>query len=566
MGKGVVDILAERGKLDAAAVARVRGVQGSSGERAAAIVTRLGLAGEGDVAAALAAELGITVVAPEDYPGRPVLADKVTESFLRKARVLPLSNSGPRLTLAMVDPHDRTAIEALQALVGKPIAPRVAVAAELEAALDRLYGTRRPGEGLGRIAGAFDRLEHALGRDDKERQRADVERVREAGADAPAIQAVQALVARALAARASDIHIEPGADRLSVRLRVDGVLGEIDPPAAALHGAIVGRIKVLARLDVAERRLPQDGRARFIVGGREVDVRVSIMPSVHGESVALRLLDRTQAPLALDRLGFSSATLDGLARALIRPNGLVLVTGPTGSGKTTTLYAALGQLAAPERKIVSVEDPVEYQVPDITQIQVKPEIGLGFPVVLRSVLRHDPDVIMVGEIRDSETAQIAIQAALTGHLVLATLHTNSATGSIARLLDMGVPGYLVTATLGAVLGQRLVRRLCPSCSQPMEAPPGLLERLGLSGERHGLRRPVGCKACAGTGYAGRVAIGELLALTPGLQQLVVEGKDAATLHAAACAGGMRDLRAEGLTLALAGATSLEEVLRVTNPI
>jgi general secretion pathway protein E len=271
--------------------------------------------------------------------------------------------------------------------------------------------------------------------------------------------------------------------------------------------------------------------------------------------------------LALDRLGFSAATLDGLARALIRPNGLVLVTGPTGSGKTTTLYAALGQLAAPERKIVSVEDPVEYQVPDITQIQVKPEIGLGFPTVLRSVLRHDPDAIMVGEIRDSETAQIAIQAALTGHLVLATLHTNSAAGSIARLLDMGVPGYLVTATLGAVLGQRLVRRLCASCGKPMEAPPGLLERLGLpGGGHHGLRRAVGCKACAGTGYAGRVAIGELLALTPALQQLVVDGKDAATLHAAACAGGMRDLRAEGLTLALAGVTSLEEVLRVTNPI
>jgi general secretion pathway protein E len=567
VAKGLVDILAERGKLDAAAVARVRGVEDRSGERAAAIVTRLGLAGEADVAAALAAELGLTIVEPAEYPASPVLADQVTEAFLRKARVLPLADAGPRLVLAMVDPHDRGAIEALQALVGKPVAPRIALAAELEAALDRLYGARRPGGGgTTRIADAFGRLEQALGRDDGERQRADVERVREGGAEAPAIQAVQALVARALAARASDIHIEPMADRIVVRIRVDGVLCEIEPPAAQLHGALVGRIKVLARLDVAERRLPQDGRARFAVAGREVDVRVSIVPTVHGESVALRLLDQARAPLALDRLGFSAATLDGLARALIRPNGIVLVTGPTGSGKTTTLYAALGQLEAPERKIVSVEDPVEYQLAGITQIQVKPDIGLGFPAVLRAVLRHDPDVIMIGEIRDAETAQIAIQAALTGHLVLATLHTNSAAASIARLLDMGVPGYLLTATLAAVLGQRLVRRLCPACSVPIDLPADLLERLGVAAAEGGaVRRAVGCAACGETGFAGRSAVGELLAVTPALQQLIIEGKDAAALHAAAQAAGMRDLYAEGLALALDGGTSIEEVLRVVSP-
>jgi len=569
VAKDLVDILAERGKLDPANVARVQGVARQSGERAAAVVTRLGLVGEADVAAALAAELGIDVAGPADYPAAPVLADRITESFLRTSRVLPLADTRAALVVAMADPHDGATLDALRALSGKPVKVRVALPAELDAALDRLYGRQRaataaeaPAAGAGRIASAFGRLEQALGRDDSERRRADVERVREAGAEAPAIRAVQALVSGALRARASDIHIEPQVDRVTVRLRVDGVLREIDPLPAELHGPLAGRIKVLAQLDVAERRLPQDGRARFAVGGREIDVRVSIMPSTHGESVVLRLLDKAQAPLALDRLGFSSAVLDAFARALLRPNGIVLVTGPTGSGKTTTLYAALGQLAAPERKIVSVEDPVEYELADITQIQVKPDIGLSFPSVLRAVLRHDPDVIMIGEIRDAETAQIAIQAALTGHLVLATLHTNSAAASIARLLDMGVPNYLLTATVAAALGQRLVRQLCARCSTPIELPQQLVQRLGIP--NGAVRRAVGCAACGGSGYAGRTAIGELLTVTPAIQRQIMEGSDAAALHATAVGEGMRDLQAEGLALARAGQTSVEEVLRVAS--
>jgi general secretion pathway protein E len=350
------------------------------------------------------------------------------------------------------------------------------------------------------------------------------------------------------------------------RLRIDGLLRDIEPPPSGLHDNIVSRIKVMAGLNIAERRLPQDGRFRVVVEGREIDLRVSIVPTLHGESLVLRLLDRVHAPLDLAELGFTGAIREQLTSLLNLPSGMLLVTGPTGSGKTSTLYAALQLLNSRERKILTVEDPVEYQLPRINQIPVRPAIGLNFATLLRSLLRQDPDILLVGEIRDLETARIAAQASLTGHLLLSTLHTNDAVGAIIRLVDMGLEDYLIAAVLKGVLAQRLVRCLCPACRKPYRPEPELLRhpRLAAASDAKAiLYRPGGCEACGGSGYRGRTAIAELLVFDEQLSRCVVARADAGALLAEAFAGGFVDLHSDGLSKAIAGVTSLEEVLRVT---
>ncbi|HVB18124.1 MAG TPA: GspE/PulE family protein, partial [Stellaceae bacterium] len=362
-----------------------------------------------------------------------------------------------------------------------------------------------------------------------------------------------------------DVHLEPFPDRLRIRYRYDGMLHEVDPPPARLQAAVISRIKIMARLDIAERRLPQDGRIKLTVRGHDIDFRVSTIPSLHGETVVLRVLDRTAVEFDYDRLGFPTDIRRGLERCLDLPNGMVLVTGPTGSGKTTTLYTGLQGLNTVSRKIVTVEDPIEYQLTGINQIQVKPQIGLNFASLLRSILRQDPDIIMIGEIRDLETAQIAVQAALTGHLVLSTLHTNSAAATVTRLRDMGLEDYLLTATLKGVLAQRLVRRLCPLCKVPLPAEPALIERFGLNrlagSAEIALYGPVGCPECRGTGYRGRRAIGELLLPSRTIDRLIFERADDAAIERAAVADGMRPLFESGLLAVLDGDTTIEEVVR-----
>jgi general secretion pathway protein E len=429
----------------------------------------------------------------------------------------------------------------MRLLVDKPVRPHVAAPAAIEAAIVRLYGAAAAPS----LAPAAERVRSV-----------DIERLADQAADAPVIRLVDRMIAEALAARASDIHLEPTEAGLRLRLRIDGVLRAREAPPAALHPALVSRIKVMAGLDIAEKRLPQDGRASASVQGRDIDVRVSTLPTVHGESVVLRLLDKAQAPLDLDALGFAADLRDGIDRVLRATSGIVLVTGPTGSGKTTTLYAALQRLDTDAANVVTVEDPVEYRLADINQIQVRPRIGLDFATVLRSVLRHDPDVVLIGEIRDSETARIAVQAALTGHLVLSTLHTNDAASAVTRLVDMGVEPYLITSTLRAVLAQRLVRRLCGKCCRQVPAAG-----LGQPGDGT-LGVAAGCDAC-GDGYRGRAAIGELLVMDEAQNRLVLGGADAGALRRQALAAGMRSLRDDGLVKAAAGETSLEEVLRVT---
>jgi general secretion pathway protein E len=458
----------------------------------------------------------------------------------------------------MADPTDDYTVKAVRLAAGRPVLPWVAVPSELAAAIARICGTAA-GKGLAGLNGG-NALAAAPARED-------VRRLSDFASEEPVIRYVNWLIGHAATSRASDIHIEASADRIAQRLRVDGQLRDIAPPPSGLHDNIVSRIKIMALLNIAERRLPQDGRFRVVVEGREIDLRVSIVPTLHGESLVLRLLDRDYAPLDLAALGFNPELRHRLTRLLDLPSGMLLVTGPTGSGKTSTLYAALQLLNTRERKILTVEDPVEYQLPGVNQVPVRPAIGLNFANVLRSLLRQDPDILLVGEIRDLETARIAAQASLTGHLLLSTLHTNDAAGSITRLIDMGLEDYLVAAVLKGVLAQRLVRRLCPACRAPYAPELGLLDRPELTILADAtLYRPVGCEACVGTGYHGRTAIAELLLFDERLARLVLRRAELGEIAAEARAGGMIDLRGDGLAKIAAGETSLDEVLRVTGAV
>ncbi len=428
----------------------------------------------------------------------------------------------------------------------------VAVPIELEAAFTRLYKAR-------------EQATDALADHGSAPREDDTERLKDLASEAPVIRLVNQIIATAVETQASDIHIEPFEDRLRVRYRYDGLLHEADSPSVRLAPAIVSRIKIMARLDIAERRLPQDGRVKLPVRGQEIDFRVSTVPAMYGETVVLRVLDRNATVFDYDRLGLSKAVVARLSKALELPNGIVLVTGPTGSGKTTTLYTGLQALNTTIRKVVTVEDPIEFQLTGINQVQVKPQIGLTFARLLRSILRQDPDVIMVGEIRDLETAQIAVQAALTGHLVLSTLHTNSAAATITRLRDMGVEQYLLPAVLRGVLAQRLVRRLCTECRREEQAPAEVVERFAL--DRLIARRPialwhpVGCPVCRHTGYRGRLAVAEFLQPSEAIERLIFAGADHADIEREAVAGGMVPIFEAGLRLALEGTTTLAELER-----
>jgi general secretion pathway protein E len=450
----------------------------------------------------------------------------------------------------MADPLDGFAPAAVAAATGKAVTVEVALPVELEAALDRLY----PADGA-----ATEMAPDAAPAEE------DAERLKDLASEAPVIRLVNQIIGRAVETQASDIHVEPFETRLRVRYRYDGVLHETDDPPRGLAAAIVSRIKIMARLDIAERRLPQDGRIKLAVRGQEVDFRVSTIPSLYGETVVLRVLDRGAVSFDYAKLGLAPEVVGKLTAALELPNGIVLVTGPTGSGKTTTLYTGLMSLNAVTRKVITVEDPIEYQLPGINQIQVRPQVGLTFASLLRAILRQDPDVIMVGEIRDLETAQIAVQAALTGHLVLSTVHTNSAAATITRLRDMGLEDYLTTAVLRGVLAQRLVRRLCGECRKEVAAAPELVARFGL--DRRTKQRPitlwhaVGCPHCRGTGYLGRQAITEFLVPDSAIEQLIFSRADQNEIERAAVAAGMTTMFEAGLDAALAGTTTIEEVTR-----
>ena len=550
------DLLIRQGRLDEKSLDRGRRLARDGGGRLDAVLTQLGLLSERSLAEVLAELLGLEIAAPTDYPAAPILSDRLRAKFLRKARALPLSIDQRAIRVAMADPLDRFAVSAIAIAAGREVDVCVAVPIDLEAAFERLYSkldAAAAANGEDIVAAAAVANEN------------DAERLKDLASEAPLIRLVNQLISQAVETRASDIHLDPFEDRLRIRYRYDGVLHDVEAPPRRLQPAVVSRIKIMAMLDIAERRLPQDGRIKAVVRGHEVDLRVSTVPSLHGESVVLRILDRSAVNLDFSKLGIEGPLHQQLCRLLELPNGILLVTGPTGSGKTTTLYTALKHLNSVERSIITVEDPVEYELSGITQIQVKPQIGLNFATLLRTILRHDPDTIMIGEIRDLETAEIAIQASLTGHLVLSTLHTNSAAATIARLRDMGLEDYLLTATLNGIMAQRLVRRLCPECRRPNRAAAELVDRFQLgrlsAGREVVLYEPGGCAACRGTGYAGRIAVAELLAPDEEIRRLILSRADHGAIQAAACAAGMRTMYDDALLQVIAGTTSLSEILR-----
>jgi general secretion pathway protein E len=545
-------------KLDQSALDRALRLQNGSEERLEALLVKLGLANERDVAEALADELAFGIVQASEYPDSPVLEEKFTTKFLQHANVLPLSHTDETLVLAMVDPLNSHAVRAVEMASGRRVIRRIALASDFETAYARIYSEKAPDQIADALAPASADEEFLE----------DVGRLRDLASEVPVIRLVNQLIARAVASRASDIHIEALQNRVAVRYRIDGILRETASPPPHLRAAIVSRIKIMAKLNIAERRLPQDGRIRLAVHGREFDLRISTMPTLHGEGVVMRILDRTSLAHDLAELGVGVELLEPFLRVLEHPQGILLVTGPTGSGKTTTLYTCLMRLNSTERKLFTVEDPIEYQLDGVNQIQVKPQIGLTFANVLRSVLRQDPDIIMVGEMRDLETAQIAVQAALTGHLVLSTLHTNSAAATITRLLDMGVEDYLVTSTVNGVLAQRLVRKLCEHCREPYQPLPELAEQLSLptqNGSLPTLYRPRGCPHCQ-SGYRGRIGLFEFLPLSDAVRRLILAHDTAQEIQRAGCEAGMRSMYEDGMTKVVNGITSVEEVLRVTREI
>ncbi len=545
--------LVAEGKLAARDLDRALTAQREAGGLLGRVLVRLGLVSELDVARALAAQMQLPLVLADAFPAVTPLIEQVAPAFFRTHRILPIDLRDEALQVVMATPQDEFALRALRLASGLKVVPAIGVESEIDAALARAL------EGEGREDGDAEESDAASASDF-------VEHLRDLASEAPVIRLVNVLVSRVTDLRASDIHLEPFDDGLHVRYRVDGEIDTYEVIEPRLAAAVVSRMKLLAQLNIAERRLPQDGRIKTRVKGRELDLRVSTVPTVHGESVVLRVLDRASMRFSLAELGFSPDTLHRFEALLARPHGILLVTGPTGSGKTTTLYGALSKLDANALKILTVEDPVEYQLDGVNQIHVHPQIGLTFASALRSILRQDPDIIMIGEMRDGETAQIAVQSALTGHLVLSTLHTNTAASAVVRMTDMGVERYLITSTVNGVLSQRLVRRLCEQCRRPAELPAEIVASSGLARFLQPGQSPMsapGCAACRGSGYWGRAAIHELLVVDEPVREAILRGADASQLHEIARKGGLVTLYEDGLRKVAAGVTSLEEVLRVT---
>jgi len=548
--------LLEHNRLKAADLRRAQTYQEQHGGDLVTLLVRLGLVSERDVAEAEAGLLQLPLLRTADLPDEaPELTD-VSLRFLKQNLILPIAESNGDLTVVMANPRDEFARRALAMDSSKNIIPRVGIASEIENGIEKLLGGGR--SAMGQI------VETLGGQEEGEIE--DVEHLRDLASEAPVIRLVNLILQRAVESRASDIHIEPFENRLKVRYRIDGVLSEVEAPPAKSTAAVISRIKIMAKLNIAERRLPQDGRIMHRVQGKELDLRVSTVPTSHGESVVMRILDRESIVLDFDSLGFDDDIRARFVHQLELPHGIILVTGPTGSGKTTTLYTALSALNSPERKIITVEDPVEYQLEGINQIQAKSSIGLDFAHALRAIVRQDPDVIMIGEMRDLETARIAIQSALTGHLVLSTIHTNDAAGGITRMLDMGVEDYLLTSTVNAILAQRLVRTLDPEHREPYELLPEVALEIGLTqlGEREHYQffRPAPTEENP-TGYRGRTSILELLPMSDPIRRQVMQHATSGEIQDQAVAEGMRTMYLDGLNKCLKGVTTLDEVLRVT---
>jgi general secretion pathway protein E len=552
----VCAFLLESERLKPADLKRAETYQEQHGGDLVGLLVRLGLVSERDVAEAEADLLDLPLLRSADLPTDAPELPGISVRYLKQNLILPIAESNGDLTVVMANPRDEFARRALAMASGKNIVPQVGIASEIENGIEKLLGGGRS---------AMGQIVENLGTDD-ESDLEDVEHLRDLASEAPVIRLVNLVLQRAVEARASDIHIEPFENRLKVRYRVDGVLQEVEAPPSKSTAAVISRIKIMARLNIAERRLPQDGRIMHRVQGKELDLRVSTVPTSHGESVVMRILDRESIVLDFASLGFDQELQTKFLKALEMPHGIILVTGPTGSGKTTTLYTALSALNTPARKIITVEDPVEYQLEGVNQIQAKSSIGLDFAHALRAIVRQDPDVIMIGEMRDLETAKIAIQSALTGHLVLSTIHTNDAAGGVTRMMDMGVEDYLLTSTVNAILAQRLVRTLDLAHREPYELLPEIAKEIGLTEFRdrdsYVVYRPVPSEEIP-SGYRGRTSILELLTMSDPVRRLIMQRGTSGEIQDLAVREGMRTMYQDGLNKCLQGITTLDEVLRVT---
>ncbi|MFB3884245.1 MAG: type II secretion system ATPase GspE [Thermodesulfobacteriota bacterium] len=518
-----------------------------------------GLMGEEQFRKVVEEFYGVPFFAVKDLPPEPVLVNSLSVDFMKESKFIPVRFAENELTIAMSHPLDFYTIDAIRVATGHQVRVVYAMEEGILWAIDQYYGSGNTS--MEKIIEDLDAVPEYRVEDEE-----NIDHLRDMASEGPVIRLVNLIISKAIETRASDIHFEPFEDQFRVRYRIDGVLHDVESPPKRLQAAIASRVKIMAKLNIAERRLPQDGRIMLRVKGKEIDFRVSSVPTIYGESIVLRILDKSSIVLDIEKLGFPHDTLTGFNDLIQRPHGIILVTGPTGSGKTTTLYCALEKINAPDKKIITIEDPVEYQLKGINQIQVKPAIGLSFANALRSIVRQDPDVILIGEVRDAETAEIAIHSALTGHLVLSTLHTNDAPSAVTRLIDMGMEDFLLSSTLIGILAQRLVRVTCPHCQVPYIPDPAILKEMDLHGREPDHSKIVGvkgCEHCAQTGYWGRAGIFEFLKVTEEIQKLILGKKDANIIKEEARKQGMRTLREDGWLKVKQGMTTVSEVLRVT---
>jgi type IV pilus assembly protein PilB len=542
-------LLLEEGLVSPEDLDRARRRRTESGGALTRALVEEGIVSEADMVRTLARQMGAEYVNLAQVTIDPAAAALIPESLARRYSAIPIGFEGERLVVAIADPGNVLVIDDIRAITGLAVVPRVATRADIEEAIRR----------MARFDDSVADLADLAGEDDA----TDLAGIEAAVDEAPIVKLINTLLGQAINERASDVHVEPGERELRVRFRIDGVLHEVMSTPRSVSGAVVSRLKIMADLDIAERRVPQDGRVGLRINGRPVDLRVATLPSIYGEKVVIRILDKDDGVLGLDDLGFLPGSVERFSISYTKPYGAILVTGPTGSGKTTTLYSTLALLNSPDKNIITVEDPVEYRLPGITQVQVNRKAGLQLATALKAILRSDPDIVLVGEVRDAETAKTAVEAALTGHLVLSTLHTNDAASSVGRLVDMGVEPYLVSSALDCVSAQRLARRLCGRCRRPIEATPEMVGRMGM--EDAGpvtVYEAVGCKVCSDTGYRGRLAISEIMLVSEEIQRMAVDRRPSDEIRRTAVEQGMATLRTDGMEKVRLGMTTLEEVLRV----
>lgn len=556
------EILVSKGVIKPAQLEEVLRIGKRTNTRIGKVLVNLGYATEEEIASALGEQFRIPYIMLSSTIIDAQLVRLVPETFARRYLVIPIALEGSTLSVAMIDPLNVFATDELKKLTGYQIKPLVTTETEILKALNQYYSMEATLEELVTKVQASG-LELLKGEEEAP------EKLEKIAAETSVVQLVNLLISRAVADNASDIHVEPDEDALRVRLRIDGVLHETVSLPLKLHPAVISRVKILGDLDIAEKRLPQDGRFFVKVSARDVDIRLSTLPTIFGEKAVLRILDKTRLILDLEHLTPMQDTLDVLKKIMKRPFGMILLTGPTGSGKTTTAYTLMSILNTMDKNLVSVEDPVEYHIKRVNQVQVNPKVGITFASALRHILRQDPDIVMIGEIRDKETAEIAIHAALTGHIVISTIHTNDASGTISRLLDMGIEPYLISSAVTCIVGQRLVRRICDSCKVRYNADPKILSELGIKlpeGKVAHFYKGTGCPACKGTGLKGRVGIFEVLILDDELRSMILAKIDSNTILDAAKKKGFRPLRVEGIRACIAGHTTVEEVLQATQTV